>query len=235
MSNTTFENHILGNPYPGRGIVVGVSGDAKEIWQIYWIMGRSPNSRNRVFEVEDNILSTKAADPEKCEDPSLVIYKVMLESKNQFIVSNGDQTQSIYDALIEGGTFESALNKREREPDAPNYTPRISAIVRLEDEPKFSFSIIRANTANPEISDRNYYYKNEIAAGSGFCITTYLGDGDPIPSFEGEPYAVTLPADKNEALKKFWDALDSDNKISIALKSINIETAESEIKVINKY
>ena len=235
MSSLSFENHILGNSYPGRGIIIGSSADSKEIWQFYWIMGRSPNSRNRIFEAEGNILSTKAADPAKCEDPSLVIYKAMLETDKQFIVSNGDQTQTVFDALKKGSSFETALNSREREPDAPNYTPRISALVSLEAEPKFTFSIIKANSANADISDRNYYYKNEIAPGTGYCITTYLGDGNPIPSFDGEPYSVSLPSDKDEALQKIWNALDPDNKVSLALKSINLESAKSEIKIINKY
>jgi IMP cyclohydrolase len=235
MTELSFENHIKGNPYPGRGIVVGLSPDSSEIWQIYWIMGRSPNSRNRVFEVSDNILSTKPADPAKCEDPSLVIYKAMLEHEKHFVVSNGDQTQTVYDSISKGGSFEEALFTREREPDAPNFTPRITAMVSLDTEPRFRFSIIKANGANSDISDHNFYYKNKINPGKGFCITTYLGDGNPIPSFNGEPYELDLSGNKEDVLNKFWEALDNDNKISVALKSINLSSKKSQIDIINKY
>jgi IMP cyclohydrolase len=231
----TFDNHIVGNSYPGRGIIVGCSPDGSEVWQFYWIMGRSPNSRNRIFVVDDGVLLTEAADPAKCEDPSLVIYKAMLEDDKNFIVSNGDQTQTVYDFLQKGEGFDSALLTREREPDSPNFTPRISAMVNFENKASFSFSIIKANEANQDLSNHNFFYKNEIKPGEGYCLTTYLHDGNPIPSFSSEPFAISLLPEKEEMLNKIWNTLDNDNKISIAVKSINCQSLKSDISIINKY
>lgn len=229
-----FDSHIKNNSYPGRGIIQALSKDSKEAWQIYWIMGRSTNSRNRVFKSEGTRMYTEASDPSKLEDPSLVIYEAMLEAKGEYLVSNGDQTRTVYQSLLHGGSFESALFSRDHEPDAPNYTPRISASISMNPVPFFKFSIIKSNTINKSISDRNFYYKEEIEAGYGYCITTYLGDGSPIPSFNGEPFKLELKNSAEASLDYIWENLDNDNKVSCAIKKINIESGNSEIIINNK-
>ncbi|SEB50172.1 IMP cyclohydrolase-like protein [Paenibacillus sp. GP183] len=177
------------NSYPGRGIIIGLSPDEMTIYQIYWIMGRSKNSRNRVFVLEENLdVRNKAFDEKKLTDPSLIIYHPIKSKDNIHIVSNGDQTNTIFDNISEGGTFEEAINKREFEPDAPNYTPRISGIVDLNDKYNiYKLSIIKSLYNNPSVCVRSIFSYNQALSGVGHCISTYTGDGTPLPSYEGEP------------------------------------------------
>lgn len=222
--------------YPGRGLVQGISEDSKSAFQVYWIMGRSENSRNRVFEVENGKLSTQAADPALCEDPSLVIYDAMLEAGASYIVSNGDQTTTIQAFLNDDKSFKAALDTREREPDAPNYTPRISGMVQKSDEQlEFLFSILKANKVNPELSDRHYFSKSQVAPGTGLALTTYIGDGNPLPSFCGEPFELPLQGTAEDILNLYWDTLNEDNKISLAIKTIDLASGNSSILIKNKY
>lgn len=226
---------VADNPYPGRGVVMGCAED-KQLLQLYWIMGRSENSRNRIFEAEGAMLRTRPADPSKLQDPSLVIYEAMLEFGDHYIVSNGDQTRTVFQSLKGGGTFESALLCRDREPDAPNYTPRITGMISLVGSQVFyRYSILKANASDPSVSDRNFYYKEEVGRGLGFGITTYKGDGQPLPSFEGEPMALPMVGSPQEILESYWNALDADNKISLALKTIDPLTGKAEIFVVNRY
>jgi len=232
-----FTHHIAKNPYPGRGIAMGISEQGK-VLQLYWIMGRSENSRNRIFEsAAGGVLRTCPADSSKVQDPTLVIYEAMLERERHFIVSNGDQTRTIYQMLkMDPGGFESACFARDREPDAPNYTPRISGMVSLDrGEAFFSFSILKANIYEPARSDRQFYYKEAIQPGNGFLITTYMGDGHPLPSFSGEPLAVPLRGSCDEILMAYWDHLDHNNRISLALKSIDPDSGFSKIQIINRH
>lgn len=213
------------------------TSESGEICQLYWIMGRSDNSRNRVFEAEGSVLRTKAADPSKMQDPSLVIYEAMLEHGSNYIMSNGDQTRTIYQSLLQRPDgFETGLLSRDREPDAPNYTPRITGMVTLTSGvPFYRFAILKANAADPSLSDRNFFYREKISAGQGLLLTTYEGDGNPLPSFSGEPVAMPLKGSADDILGSYWDALDADNKISLALKVIDPKTGESQLKVKNRY
>jgi hypothetical protein len=234
--DVNFQQKVAENVYPGRGIVMGVS-EAGLLLQLYWIMGRSENSRNRVFQREGAVLRTEAADPAKMKDPSLVIYEAMLESGHDYIVSNGDQTRTVYQSLLGGrGSFETALVSRDREPDAPNYTPRITGMISLgAGVPFFRFSILKANACDPLLSDRNFFYREAIASGSGLLLTTYQGDGSPLPSFSGEPVAVPMLGAPETILEHYWQHLDSDNKVALALKVIDPQTGESSILVKNKH
>jgi IMP cyclohydrolase len=230
-----FRSKILENSYPGRGLVMGKS-ESGLLLQLYWIMGRSENSRNRRFEVENGILKTVAADPEKMQDPSLVIYEVMLDWNDSFIVGNGDQTSTVYRSLHQGFSFDSALLSRDREPDGPNFTPRITGMIQLGGaRPYYSFSILKAADGMSDFSDRHFFYKEVIPAGVGYMLTTYEGDGNPLPSFCGEPVAMPFQGSEIDIIEKYWEGLNEDNKISLALRSIDPETGESEITIKNRY
>lgn len=221
-AKTNFETHLKQNPYPGRGLVVGRAAGSGA-WQIvYWIMGRSPNSQNRRFTAAPGgVLKTEPVDLSKVEDPSLIIYEAMLETDGRFIATNGDQTRTIHEALASGGSFVSALMTREREPDKPNYTPRISAMVSLkEGEPAISLNVLKANPADPRLTDRLFYFPAPPPAGLGLCLTTYMGDGAPLPSFTGEPLGTPLAATAEETCQSYWEALNPDNRISCAVKEI---------------
>ncbi|MBF0198054.1 MAG: inosine monophosphate cyclohydrolase [Planctomycetes bacterium] len=234
-AENNFCQRIQKCPYPGRGLVMGVLEDGKTLAQLYWIMGRSSNSRNRIFSAKGAMLETEAADPALLEDPSLVIYEAMLEWGDSYLVSNGDQTRTVYQSLAAGHSFESALCSRDREPDAPNYTPRITGCIDTKNsEPFFRFAIIKANSSDPKLSDRNFFYKEKIAPGTGFLLTTYEGDGNPLPSFQGEPVATPLMGHHETILTHYWDALDTDNKVSLALKTIDLASGVSSISIKNK-
>ncbi|WP_127588444.1 IMP cyclohydrolase [Paenibacillus koleovorans] len=228
---------LEGNRYPGRGIIIGLTPDATRLVQVYWIMGRSENSRNRVFIAEENgFLRTEAKDPAKLSDPSLIIYYPLRHTATgAHIVTNGDQTDTIYEALNGGGTFEQALATRTYEPDAPNYTPRISGIVDLKD-PQFAYklSILKTNQGDPAQTVRNFYTYEKAIAGYGHLIHTYSADGDPLPSFTGEPTLVTLQDDIGATAKFYWEKLDEANRISLLVKSIRLSDGHTELTVINK-
>jgi hypothetical protein len=231
-----FARHLEQNSYPGRGLVLGCSADGAAWLQLYWIMGRSPNSRNRIFEAEGATLRTAPHDAATLRDPSLVIYEAMLELPAVHIVSNGDQTRTIRDEIAAGGSFESALQKREREPDAPNYTPRISGLIDLrEGEAAFALSLLKANPADPARTDRTTFRPAPPPPGLGLALTTYQGDGDPLPSFRGEPLWLPLEGDPEELADRYWGALDADNRVALAVKRIPAGGAAAEIFLRNRF
>lgn len=219
------------NSYPGRGIVLGKSKDGKNAVIAYFIMGRSVNSRNRVFEENDRGgIRTKAFDESKMEDPSLIIYNPVLKLGNKTIVTNGDQTDTIYDFMSEGHCYRHALLTREFEPDAPNYTPRISGVVKGNGD--YVLSILKSNMGAPQCV-RNFF-EYPAMAGLGHFIHTYKCDGDPIPSFEGEPVPVEIDGTLDEFTSMIWANLNEDNKVSLFTRFINLETGEEQTKIINK-
>ncbi len=220
------------NTYPGRGIVLGKSKDGKKAVIAYFIMGRSANSRNRVFEKNDRGgIRTKAFDESKMEDPSLIIYNPVLKIDGKIIVTNGDQTDTIYDHMKEGFCYHHALVTREFEPDAPNYTPRISGVVKPNGD--YNLSILKSNLGMPECV--RYFFEYPAHPGIGHFIHTYEHDGDPIPSFEGEPTPVEIDGSDIDAFTStVWDNLNEDNKVSLFTRFINLENGEEETRIVNK-
>ena len=211
---------LNGNSYPGRGIIIGESADGKAVIA-YFIMGRSENSRNRVFEINEDGLYTKPFDESKVADPSLIIYRAVGDFENRTVVTNGDQTDTVLAALEQGGSFESALETREFEPDAPNFTPRISGMVTYEgDSFTYKMSILKSADAEGSACAR-FFYNYPATPGVGHFIHTYVGDGNPLPSFQGEPERVSIPADTEAFAKELWDALDPDNKISLYVSVVD--------------
>lgn len=222
------------NSYPGRGIIIGKSADGDKAMIAYFIMGRSANSRNRVFERFNGGMRTKAFDESKLEDPSLIIYNPFLERENIDIITNGDQTDTIFNALENGNTFEDALMTREFEPDHPNYTPRISGIAYYNDNDfNYSLSILKSADGNPEVCNR-YFYRYTPRAGIGHFIHTYECDGNPIPSFYGEPEVVTLPNTAEELAELVWTNLNEDNKVSLLVRTVSLKDMSSSEIIINK-
>lgn len=235
-ANATLEIHIAGNPYPGRGLIIGKSSKGDSWLQVYWIMGRSPNSRNRQFALEGVTLRTEPFDPSKVEDPSLIIYEAMLELPRKFLLSNGDQTRTLCDGLAAGRSMKDALASREREPDAPNYTPRITGLLDLSGEaPEIGLSILKANKIDPAHTDRHYFFPQAPSNGIGYGLTTYMVDGDPLPTFSGDPLLLPLAATAEETLDLYWDRLDSENRISLAVKEIALDGGASRVALRNKY
>lgn len=235
MEMLSLEKELKENVYPGRGILIGRSADGKKAVTAYFIMGRSENSRNRVFVEEGEGIRTQAYDPSKLTDPSLIIYAPVRVLGNKTIVTNGDQTDTIYDGMDRQLTFEQSLRCREFEPDAPNYTPRISGIMHVEGG-KFSYamSILKSNHGNPESCNRyTFAYENAIA-GEGHFIHTYKCDGNPLPSFEGEPKLVAIPDDMDAFAEMLWNSLNEENKVSLFVRYIDIETGNYETKIMNK-
>ena len=235
MEMMSLKNELATNAYPGRGIVIGKSKDGKHAVTAYFIMGRSENSRNRVFVEDGEGIRTQAFDPSKLEDPSLIIYAPVRVLGNKTIVTNGDQTDTIYDLMDKGLTFEQSLRTREFEPDAPNYTPRISGVLHFEDNAfNYEMSILKSNNGNPDQCNRyTFAYSNPIA-GEAHFIHTYMGDGNPLPSYEGEPTLVEVPNDMEEFANTVWNNLDEDNKVSLFIRYINIADGTYETKIINK-
>ena len=223
------------NSYPGRGIVIGRSQDGKSAVTAYFIMGRSVNSRNRVFKEYEQGIRTEAFDISKLSDPSLIIYAPVRVLGDTTIVTNGDQTDTVYDLMAEGKTFEESLRTREFEPDEPNYTPRISGIMNVKDgNYDFAMSILKSQDGNPEYCIRNTFAYPGCPAGEGRFIHTYMGDGNPLPSFEGEPEKVDVIGNIDEFTKLVWDNLNEDNKVSLFVRYIDIATGEYETRIINK-
>ena len=223
------------NSYPGRGLMIGRS-TVEDAWLIlYWIMGRSVQSRNRKFVVAGNTLRTEPVDKSAMEHPELLIYDAMLELPSMYLVSNGDQTQTIYDTLLAGGTFDSALERREREPDAPHYTPRISAMLDLGTYPgTITLSILKASSANPAYTDRFTYRPARPPRGLGFGLTTYQGDGNPLPSFQGDPLLLPCVGSAEDLLEAYWHTLNAENRVALAAKSITAQDGVSRIIVRNR-
>ena len=207
------------NPYPGRGIVLGRSADNRFAVAAYFIMGRSENSRNRVFLPTEDGIRTQAHDPSKMTDPSLIIYHPVRRTGRGLIVTNGDQTDTVRDYILAGRTFAEALHTREFEPDAPNYTPRISGL--LSPDGGFKLSILKSAGGDPGCCCRYFYDYDHPLAGEGRFIHTYMGDGSPLPSFEGEPERVVLDAPDPETLaERMWDALNGENKVSLFVRYV---------------
>ncbi len=235
MKMLSLENELKGNAYPGRGIVIGKTKDGKKAAIAYFIMGRSENSRNRVFVEEGEGIRTQAFDPSKLSDPSLIIYAPVRVLGNKTIVTNGDQTDTVYELMDKQQTFEQALRTREFEPDAPNYTPRISGILHIENGSyNYAMSILKSNNGNPDACNRYTFAYSQPVAGEGHFIHTYMGDGSPLPSFEGEPKLVGIPDDMNAFGEMVWNSLNDDNKVSLFVRFIEIETGRYESKIYNK-
>lgn len=235
MQKVSLATELSTNSYPGRGIVIGRSEDGKYAVTAYFIMGRSVNSRNRVFVEDGEGLRTQAHDPSKLSDPSLIIYAPVRVLGKQTIVTNGDQTDTVFDLMKEGKTFEESLRTREFEPDAPNYTPRISGIMTIENgQYDFAMSILKSEDGNPEYCIRNTFAYPNCPAGEGRFIHTYMGDGNPLPSFEGEPTKVDIQGDIDTFTKLVWNNLNEDNKVSLFVRYIDIETGKYETRIVNK-
>lgn len=231
----SLDNELKNNTYPGRGIVIGRSADGKSAVTAYFIMGRSINSRNRVFVTEGEGIRTEAFDPSKLEDPSLIIYAPVRVLGNDTIVTNGDQTDTIYDGMAKGLTFEQSLRSREFEPDGPNYTPRISGVMHVEDgKYDFSMSILKSNDGDPDCCNRYTFSYDNPKAGEGRFIHTYMHDGNPLPSFAGEPKKVEIMDDMDAFTEMLWNSLNEENKVSLFVRYIDIATGEYRTKIINK-
>ena len=229
------DQKLKNNSYPGRGIVIGRSADGKTAGTAYFIMGRSTNSRNRVFVTDGEGIRTKAFDPSKLEDPSLVIYAPVRVLGNDTIVTNGDQTDTIYDGFAKGLTFEQALRSREFEPDAPNYTPRISGVLHIEKGSfEYAMSILKSNHGDPACCNRYTFTYDNPLPGEGHFIHTYMGDGNPLPSFQGEPERVEIEGDIDSFANMLWDNLNQENKVSLFVRFIDIVSGASETRIINK-
>ena len=235
MTIKNLSEELSGCAYPGRGIVIGKSEDGKKAVTAYFIMGRSENSRNRVFVEDGEGIRTQAFDPSKLSDPSLIIYAPVRVLGNDTIVTNGDQTDTVYDLMSQGKTFEESLRTREFEPDGPNYTPRISGIMQVEDGSyNYAMSILKSNNGNPDACNRyTFTYENPVN-GEGHFIHTYMHDGNPLPSFEGEPKLVAIKDDMNEFTDMLWNSLNKDNKVSLFVRYIDIATGAYESRIVNK-
>lgn len=235
MKMLSLETELKNNAYPGRGIVIGKSADGTKAVAAYFIMGRSENSRNRVFVEEGAGIRTQAFDPTKLTDPSLIIYAPVRVLGNKTIVTNGDQTDTIYEGMDRQMTFEQSLRCREFEPDGPNYTPRISGIMHIENGGyNYAMSILKSSNGDPAACSRyTFAYENPLA-GEGHFIHTYMHDGNPLPSFEGEPKLVSIPDDMDAFAAMLWDSLNEDNKVSLFVRYIDIVTGSYASKIINK-
>lgn len=235
MKILNLAEELRGNAYPGRGIVIGRTPDGKKAVTAYFIMGRSENSRNRVFVEDGAGIRTQAFDPSKLTDPSLIIYAPVRVLGNKTIVTNGDQTDTIYEGMDKQLTFEQSLRSREFEPDAPNYTPRISGLMELENGGySYSLSILKSNNGDPACCNRYTFSYENCAAGEGHFIHTYLHDGNPLPSFEGEPKLVAIPDDMEKFTNMLWNNLNPENKVSLFVRYIDIATGKYETVIKNK-
>ena len=235
MKQQSLKEELAGNEYPGRGIIIGKSQDGKYAVAAYFIMGRSENSRNRVFVTEGEGIRTQAFDPSKMKDPSLIIYAPVRVLGNDTIVTNGDQTDTVYDGLAKGLTFEQSLRSRTFEPDGPNFTPRISADLHIKNgNYDFSLSILKSDDGNEGSSNRYTFSYENPRAGLGRFIHTYMKDGNPLPSYEGEPTLVDLTGSIDELTDRIWNNLNADNKVSLFVRYIDIATGKYETRIVNK-
>ena len=231
----SLKQELESNEYPGRGIVIGRSADGKHAVTAYFIMGRSSNSRNRVFVKEGEGIRTQAFDPSKLEDPSLIIYAPVRVLGCDTIVTNGDQTDTIYEGMENGMTFEQTLRCREFEPDGPNFTPRISGLMHVEGGAyDFSMSILKSNDGDPDCCNRYLFTYDNPKAGEGRFIHTYQHEGNPLPSFAGEPTKVDITGDIDTFTNMVWNALNEDNKVSLFVRFIDIATGKYETRIVNK-
>lgn len=230
----SMKDRIDGNPYVGRGIVIGKSSDGQKSATAYFIMGRSANSRNRVFTVKNGEVFTEPFDASKVEDPSLIIYAAIRKFENKLIVTNGDQTDTVYDGIVTGKSFSESLESREFEPDAPNFTPRISGMLTFgENDFNYEMSILKSLDENGSDCAR-YTFSYPSKAGLGHFIHTYVTDGNPIPTFQGEPERVAIPDSIDEFADEIWNYLDENNKISLYVRYTDLTDGSYEEKLINK-
>ena len=228
-------SRLHGNPYVGRGIVIGCTADGRRAAVAYFIMGRSRNSRNRIFREKDGVLYTEPQNPQLVEDPSLIIYAAMRRTGNHLIVTNGDQTDTIFAAIQAGGSFASALETRSFEPDAPNFTPRISGILTFCDGGfSYKMSILKSADAAGSACNR-FTYAYAALPGVGHFLHTYVTDGNPLPTFQGEPERISVPDDIEELTASIWENLDAENRISLCVRMIDIATGKEETRLINQY
>lgn len=235
MEMLSLEQDLKNNSYPGRGIVIGRSANGKSAVAAYFIMGRSENSRNRIFVEDGEGIRTQAFDPSKLVDPSLIIYAPVRVLGNKTIVTNGDQTDTIYEGMDKQLTFEQSLRSREFEPDGPNYTPRISGIMHIENgKYNYAMSILKSSDGSPESCHRYTFAYENPKAGEGHFIHTYQCDGNPLPSFEGEPKRIQIPDDMEAFTTLLWNSLNEDNKVSLFVRYIDIQTGTYETKIVNK-
>ena len=235
MEKISLEQELKNNSYPGRGIIIGRSADGTKAVTAYFIMGRSENSRNRIFVVDGEGIRTEAFDPSKLTDPSLIIYAPVRVLGNKTIVTNGDQTDTIYEGLDRQMTFEQSLRCREFEPDGPNFTPRISGVMHIENgEYSYAMSILKSDNGNPDACLRYTYAYEKAVPGEGRFIHTYKCDGNPLPSFEGELKLVDIPDDMDAFTELLWNSLNEDNKVSLFVRYIDIATGKYETAIVNK-
>lgn len=235
MKKISLAEELSKNGYPGRGIVIGKSADGRYAVTAYFIMGRSSNSRNRVFVEDGEGIRTEAFDPSKLEDPSLIIYAPVRVLGNKTIVTNGDQTDTIYELMDRQQTFEQALRTRTFEPDAPNYTPRISGILHIENGGyDYAMSILKSDQGDPSSCNRFTFAYENPKAGEGRFIHTYMGDGNPLPSFEGEPTLVGIEGDIDSFARMIWENLNEENKVSLFVRYVDIATGQYETRILNK-
>lgn len=235
MEMKSIQRELSSNTYPGRGIIIGRSPNGKYAVTAYFIMGRSENSRNRVFVTEGEGIRTEAFDPGRLSDPSLIIYAPVRVLGNKTIVTNGDQTDTIYELMDRQQTFEQALRTREFEPDAPNYTPRISGILHTEAGTfNYAMSILKSSNGAPDSCCRYTFAYTNPKAGEGRFIHTYMGDGSPLPSFEGEPKLINTADDIDAYTRLLWESLNEENKVSLFVRYIDIAGGKYETRIINK-
>ena len=234
MEIIKIKDDLQANSYPGRGIILGKSEDGESAVIAYFIMGRSENSRNRVFTEYEQGIRTQAFDEAKLVDPSLIIYAPVRVLGNDTIVTNGDQTDTVYDFLSDGKSFEESLRTRTFEPDEPNYTPRISGVVTTNGELSYKLSILKSANGDPQSAQRFFYEYSNPISGQGHFIHTYKCDGNPIPSYEGDPTLVEISGDIDTFTNNIWNSLNEDNKVSLFTRFINIKTGEFETRIINK-
>lgn len=235
MEMKSIAEQLQNNAYPGRGIILGKTPDGTRAVAAYFIMGRSSNSRNRVFVEDGQGIRTQAFDPSKLEDPSLIIYAPVRVLGNKTIVTNGDQTDTIFELMDKQMTFEQSLRGREFEPDGPNYTPRISGILHVENGAySYAMSILKSNNGNPEACNRFTFAYSTPVSGEGHFIHTYMGDGNPLPSFEGEPELIDTADDIDAYTELLWNSLNEENKVSLFVRYINIADGTYETRIVNK-
>lgn len=234
MTEKTIEQALSGNQYPGRGILLGKTPDGAFGMIAYFIMGRSENSRNRVFVRDGDGLRTQAFDPSKLSDPSLIIYAPVRVIGSELIVTNGDQTDTVYEFLRRGETFEDALRSRSFEPDEPNFTPRISGLMKADPDFSYRLSILKSAGGNPSSVQRMLFEYENPVEGQGHLIHTYRCDGSPIPSFEGEPVPVSVPQQPEEFTERIWNSLNEENRVSLFTRCIRLADGTSETRIINK-
>ncbi|OGK18032.1 hypothetical protein A3G67_04365 [Candidatus Roizmanbacteria bacterium RIFCSPLOWO2_12_FULL_40_12] len=235
MKNDISKNveRLRKNSYSGRGIVMGLNKSGDSAVQVYWVMGRSENSRNRILVEQDNVVRTVPFDESKVEDPSLIIYNALVQVGDSHIVSNGDQIDTIANGLSKQQTMEESLKSRTYESDEPNYTPRISGVVKLRETPEFTFGIIRREDS-PEPIRQYFTFSKEIEKGMGHCIHTYKEDGNPLPSFDSEPYIVPLGESANEIAKFYWNLLNKENRVGIVAKIVDLKTKKVDFTILNQ-